>query len=97
VLQTGRGGEESFVCGDIVLCMSQMNLKVRGYHRVLKLARTISNMAGSEMIQTSYVAKALQYRTKGMINKSTLEIKLIFTFLQSGNYRAIHLFSRHDQ
>jgi magnesium chelatase family protein len=44
--------------------MSQMNFSARSYHRVLKLARTIADLAGSETIQTPHVAEALQYRAK---------------------------------
>jgi len=33
--------------------MSQMNLSARAYHRVLKLARTIANLAASEHIQVT--------------------------------------------
>jgi magnesium chelatase family protein len=47
--------------------MSQMNLSARAYHRTLKLARTIADLAGSDQIQAPHVAEALQYRPKGMM------------------------------
>ena len=47
--------------------MSQMNLSARAYHRILKLARTIADLGGSETIGQAHLAEALQYRPKLMI------------------------------
>jgi magnesium chelatase family protein len=47
--------------------MSQLNLSARGYHRVLKLARTIADLAGCDHIQSVHLAEVLQYRPKLMI------------------------------
>jgi magnesium chelatase family protein len=40
----------------------RMQLSARGYHRVLKVARTIADLAGAERVAKAHVAEALSYR-----------------------------------
>jgi magnesium chelatase family protein len=44
--------------------MRQLQLTARAYHRVLKLSRTIADLAGAEDITQVHLAEALQYRPK---------------------------------
>jgi magnesium chelatase family protein len=43
---------------------TQMQLTARAYHRVLKLSRTIADLAGAEQIAPNHLAEALQYRAR---------------------------------
>ncbi len=57
--QTDLSGEKL-----LKAAMQQLHLSARAYHRVLKLARTIADLAESELILANHVAEAIQYRPR---------------------------------
>jgi magnesium chelatase family protein len=46
--------------------MEQMQLSARGFHRVLKVARTIADLVGAEAIGLPHLAESVQYRQRGL-------------------------------
>ena len=42
--------------------ISQMKLSARGYHRIIKVARTIADLEGSRLIKPAFIAEGIQYR-----------------------------------
>ena len=49
------------------VAVSKMHLSSRAFYRILKLARTIADLEGSNRIASGHIAEALQYRPKEVV------------------------------
>ena len=58
-IQLGEGEQQL-----LQLAQQRLNLSARGYHRVLRVARTIADLADSVNITSAHVSEALSYRSK---------------------------------
>jgi len=52
--------------GLLKAAMKQFSLSARGFHRILKLSRTIADLDGVEVIGANHLAEALQYRPRNV-------------------------------
>jgi magnesium chelatase family protein len=49
--------------GLLRMALSELNLSARAYDRILKVARTIADLAGAEKVDSTHLSEAIQYRT----------------------------------
>ena len=47
----------------IRVAMTELNLSARAYDRILKVSRTVADLAGLDEITAEHVSEAIQYRT----------------------------------
>jgi magnesium chelatase family protein len=52
----------------------KLSLSMRGYHKVLKIARTIADLEGHEMIGLSHMQEAIMYRSLDLTLKDSIKI-----------------------
>ena len=52
--------------GLLQMAMRQLQLSARAFHRILKVSRTIADLAGADNIAAAHMAEALQYRSRGL-------------------------------
>jgi len=63
------GDIKQFACPDaqgsqlIEAAMKELHLSARAYFKILKIARTIADLAGGETLRSEHIAEAIQYRT----------------------------------
>jgi magnesium chelatase family protein len=57
--------------------MRQLHLSARAYHRVLKLARTIADLAGTQDIGPAHLAETIQYRFRSVAYGLLCAIKAV--------------------
>ena len=57
-------------CADLMKqAFDTMNLTARSYDRILRVARTVADLDGSEEIEVQHIAEAIQYRTFNLGNQ----------------------------
>ncbi|MEM9522454.1 MAG: YifB family Mg chelatase-like AAA ATPase [Pseudomonadota bacterium] len=55
----------------LIKVAERFGLSARGYHRVLRVARTIADLEGAETIRQSHVAEAVSFRLRDTVRETT--------------------------
>ena len=61
------GSKNQSIVGLLSWTNVRLDLSPRSYHRVIKLARTIADLADEKNIKSPHILEALQYRPKQLI------------------------------
>jgi len=54
----------------LIRAAERLRLSARGYHRVLRVARTLADLEGSPIVGRRHVAEALSYRRVSLLAES---------------------------
>ncbi|MCK5726289.1 MAG: YifB family Mg chelatase-like AAA ATPase [Thiotrichaceae bacterium] len=57
----------------LAMAMDKFQLSARAYHRILKVARSIADLAGSNMIETNHLTEALSFRDSPLLQNPQLK------------------------